>query len=79
MSTFLASTVGELFGGTFSFEGWGDTIQANYWKGFDSVNNGLNTVLSWVGALGAIYTLGSNDAKTLHNDKVLTITGEVYA
>ena len=79
MSTFLASTVGELFGGTFSFEGWGDTIQANYWKGFDSVDNGLNTVLSWVGALGAIYTLGTADAKTLQADKVLTVSGKAWA
>ena len=75
MANFLSSTVGVLFGGKFSFENWGDTLEGNYWKGFDSVNNGLNTVLSWVGALGAIYTLGTNDAKTIHNDKVLGITG----
>ena len=78
MGKFLNSTVGQIFGGSFSFEGWGDTLKANYW-GFDTVNEGVNTVLGWVGGLAAIYTLGSNDAKTLHNDKVLTITGKVYA
>ena len=77
--TFNTNLIGELFGGTFSFEGWGDTIQANYWKGFDSVNNGLNTVLSWVGALGAIYTLGTAEAKTLQADKVLTVSGKAWA
>lgn len=75
MANFLSSTVGVLFGGNFSFDNWGAELEDNYWKGFDSVNNGLNTVLSWVGALGAIYTLGTNDAKTIHNDKVLGITG----
>ncbi len=77
MTNFLSSTVGVLFGGKFSFENWGDTLEGNYWKGFDSVNNGLNTVLSWVGALASIYTLGTNDAKTLHNDSVLGITGKL--
>ena len=79
MSTFLASTVGQLFGGSFSFEGWGDALEGAYWKGFDSVDNGLNTVLSWVGALGAIYTLGTAEAKTLQADKVLTVSGKAWA
>lgn len=74
MGTFLKSTVGVLFGGSFSFENWGNTIQENYWNE-DSV---VNSVLSWVGALGAIYTLGTNDAKTLHNDKVLKIDGTSF-
>ena len=47
MANFLSSTVGVLFGGEFSFENWGDTLEGNYWKGFDSVNNGLNTVPPW--------------------------------
>ena len=38
----------------------------------------VNSVLSWIGALGAIYTLGTNDAKTLHNDKVLKIDGTSF-
>lgn len=70
MGTFLKSTVGVLFGGSFSFENWGNTIQENYWNE-DSV---VNSVLSWVGALGAIYTLGTNDAKTKHNDSVVSFT-----
>ena len=74
MGTFLKSTVGVLFGGNFSFENWGNTIQESYWNE-DSV---VNSVLSWVGALGAIYTLGTNDAKTLHNDKVLKIDGTSF-
>ena len=78
MANFLSSTVGVLFGGNFSFENWGDTLEGNYWKGFDSVNHGLNTVLSWVGALASIYPLGTNDAKTLHNDKVLKIDGTSF-
>ena len=79
MTNFLSSTVGVLFGGEFSFDNWGTTLEKNYWKGFDSVNAGLNTVLSWVGALASIYTLGTNDAKTLHNDKVLTVSGKAWA
>ena len=71
MGKFLESTVGVLFGGKFSFENWGNTIQSNYWNE-DSV---VNSVLSWIGALGAIYTLGTNDAKTYHNDNVLYISG----
>lgn len=71
MGKFLESTVGVLFGGNFSFDNWGTTIQNNYWNE-DSV---VNSVLSWIGALGAIYTLGTNDAKTLHNDSVLYISG----
>ena len=27
-----------------------------------------------LGALASIYTLGTNDAKTLHNDKVVSFT-----
>ena len=77
MPKFLSSTIGQIFSGSFSFEGWGNTLETNYW-GFDTVNEGVNTVLGWVGALGAIYTLGTGDAKTLHTDKVLKIDGTTY-
>ena len=71
MPTFLQSTVGVLFGGNFSFENWGNVLETNYWKEDDL----LNSVLSWVGALGAIYTLGTDTAKTFHNANALSITG----
>ena len=79
MGAFIDTTVGTLFGGNASWDTFEGKAQANYWKGFDTVANGVNTLLSWVGIGAAIYTLGSNDAKTLHNDKVLTISGKVYA
>ena len=71
MPAFLQSTVGVLFGGDFSFENWGNVLETNYWKKDDL----LNSVLSWVGALGAIYTLGTEAAKTFHNANALSITG----
>ena len=71
MPAFLQSTVGVLFGGDFSFENWGNVLETNYWKKDDL----LNSVLSWVGALGAIYTLGTDTAKTFHNANALSITG----
>lgn len=74
MANFLSSTVGVLFGGNFSFDNWGNALQDAYWKE-DDIGN---TLLSWVGGLAAIYTLGSNDAKTLHNDKVLKIDGTTF-
>lgn len=74
MGKFLSSTVGVLFGGSFSFENWGDTLQKNYWVE-DDIGN---TVLSWVGALASIYTLGTADAKTLQGDKVVKIDGTTF-
>ena len=74
MGKFLQSTVGVLFGGDFSFSNWGDTLQANYWKEDDLGNS----ILSWVGALASIYTLGTADAKTLQGDKVLKIDGTTF-
>ena len=75
MADFLSATVGQLFSGSFTFDKWGTALQNTYW-GSDSV---LNNLLSIVGGLAAIYTLGTNDAKTLHNDKVMTVTGKVWA
>ena len=71
MKTFLNSTVGVLFGGKFSFENWGDALQGAYWKE-DDIGN---TILSWVGGLAAIYTLGTEAAKTFHNANVVGIDG----
>ena len=79
MGAFIDTTVGTLFGGNASCDTFTGKFEDNYGADFSSWDAGFNTVMSWVGALGAIYTLGSNDAKTLHNDKVLTITGKVYA
>ena len=71
MKTFLNSTVGVLFSGNFSFKNWGDALQGAYWKE-DDIGN---TLLSWVGAAAAIYTLGTDAAKTWHNANVIGITG----
>ena len=38
----------------------------------------LNKIMGTLGGLAAIYTLGTNDAKTLHNDKVLKIDGTSF-
>ena len=37
-----------------------------------------NSILSWVGALASIYTLGTADANTLQGDKVLKIDGTTF-
>ena len=71
MKTFLNSTVGVLFGGNFSFKNWGDALQGAYWKE-DDIGN---TILSWVGGLAAIYTLGTDAAKTFHNANAVGIDG----
>lgn len=72
MPKLLNATIGHIFGG--NVEGTGAAIQDAYWIE-DDIGN---TVLSWVGALAAIYTLGINAAKTLHNDKVVKIDGTTY-
>lgn len=72
MPKLLNATIGQIFGG--NVEGTGAAIQDAYWIE-DDIGN---TVLSWVGALAAIYTLGINAAKTLHNDKVVKIDGTTY-
>ena len=71
MGTLLNSTIGVLFGGHASADALGNAIQDAYWIE-DDIGN---TVLSWVGAAAAIYTLGLNAAKTLHNTEVLYING----
>src|SRR5699024_2094311 len=78
MKNFLGSTVGVLFGGSFSFDNWGTALEGAYWKGFDPVDKGLNSVLSCGGALAAIYTLGTADAKTLQGEKGLKIEGTAF-
>ena len=69
--TLLSSTIGVLFGGHASADALGNALETAYWNP-DDIGN---TVLSWVGAAAAIYTLGINAAKTLHNDKVVKIDG----
>ena len=73
--TLLSSTIGVLFSGHASADALGTAIQDAYWIK-DDIGN---TVLSWVGAAAAIYTLGINAAKTLHNDKVIGIDGKAVA
>ena len=75
MKSFLNATVGQLFSGKFSFDSWGTTLQNTYW-GSDSV---INNLLSIVGGLAAVYTLGTADADVVQAEKVLTVTGEVWA
>ena len=72
--TLLSSTIGVLFGGHASADALGAKLEEAYWNP-DDIGN---TVLSWVGAAAAIYTLGINAAKTLHNDKVVKIDGTTY-
>ncbi|HJB58554.1 MAG TPA: hypothetical protein H9771_02650 [Candidatus Faecalibacterium faecipullorum] len=72
--TLLSSTIGVLFGGHASADALGAKLEEAYWD----PNDIGNTVLSWVGAAAAIYTLGINAAKTLHNDKVVKIDGTTY-
>ena len=72
--TLLSSTIGVLFGGHASADALGGALEDAYWNP-DDIGN---TVLSWVGAAAAIYTLGINAAKTLHNDKVVKIDGTTY-
>ena len=69
--TLLSSTIGVLFGGHATADALGAKLEEAYWD----PNDIGNTVLSWVGAAAAIYTLGINAAKTLHNDKVVKIDG----
>ena len=78
MGNFLSSTVGVLFGSNPTWDNFTGTLDDNYWFGFDSVSNGLRTVMSWVGGLASIYTLGTGDAKTLHTDKVLKVDGTSF-
>ena len=72
MTTLLSSTIGVLFSGNASADALGSALEDAYWNP-DDIGN---TVLSWVGGLAAIYTLGLNAAKTLHNDKVIGIQGK---
>lgn len=72
MTKFIDSTLGVMFGGNWldgeSMFGEGGTI-SGYYTGSETV---LNKVMGTLGGLATIYTLGSNDAKTKHNDSVVT-------
>ena len=69
MTTLLSSTIGVLFSGNASADALGTALEKAYWNP-DDIGN---TVLSWVGGLAAIYTLGIGDAKTEHVENVTTV------
>lgn len=72
MQPVIDATLGVMFGGS-----WGDgktlfgdngTI-STYYTGDKTV---LNKIMGTLGGLATIYTLGTNDAKTKHNDSVVS-------
>ena len=74
MQPVIDATLGVMFGGS-----WGDgktlfgdngTI-STYYTGDKTV---LNKIMGTLGGLATIYTLGTNDAKTKHNDSVVSFT-----
>ena len=74
MQPVIDATLGVMFGGS-----WGDgktlfgdagTI-SGYYTGKQTV---LNKIMGTLGGLATIYTLGTNDAKTKHNDSVVSFT-----
>lgn len=73
MQPVIDATLGVMFGGQ-----WGtDTLFGNngsisgYYTSDASV---LNKIMGTIGGLATIYTLGTNDAKTKHNDSVVSFT-----
>ena len=74
MQPVINATLGVMFGGS-----WGDdtmfgtdgTISGYYTDDSMSV---LNKIMGTLGGLATIYTLGTNDAKTKHNDTVVSFT-----
>ena len=71
MQPVIDATLGVVFGGN-----WGnDTLFgkdgsiSGYYTGKQTV---LNKIMGTLGGLATIYTLGTNDAKTKHNDSVVS-------
>lgn len=78
MQPVIDATLGVMFGGQ-----WGtDTLFGNngsisgYYTSDASV---LNKIMGTIGGLATIYTLGTADADVLQAEKVLTVSGEVWA
>ena len=72
MQPVIDATLGVVFGGSW---GGDDTLFgkdgsiSGYYTSESSV---LNKIMGTIGGLATIYTLGTNDAKTKHNDSVVS-------
>ena len=74
MQDVIDATLGVVFGGS-----WGDGKTlfgkdgsiSSFYTGDKTV---LNKIMGTLGGLATIYTLGTNDAKTKHNDSVVSFT-----
>ena len=79
MKPVLNATLGVMFGGNWldgkSMFGDQGTI-SGYYTGEQTV---LNKIMGTLGGLATIYTLGTADADVLQAEKVLTVSGEVWA
>ena len=68
MTSFVNTILGTAFGSTYAFGGISDTIGSKL-----ADMDFLNGAMQVVGGLMTIYTLGTNDAVTKHNDGVVTV------
>ena len=72
MKPVINATLGVVFGGSWGVDdtlfGEGGSI-SGYYTGEQTV---LNKIMGTLGGLATIYTLGTNDAKTKHNDSVVS-------
>ncbi len=74
MTPVINATLGVMFGGqwgTKTLFGTDGSISGYYTDEDVSV---LNKIMGTLGGLATIYTLGTNDAKTKHNDSVVSFT-----
>ena len=74
LSNFVGTILGTAFGTNYAFGGIIDAIDGQLSK-----FNGVNGLLQTIGGLAAVYTLGTADADVVQAEKVLTVTGEVWA
>lgn len=73
MQPVIDATLGVMFGGQWGTDTlFGDNGSiSGYYTSDASV---LNKIMGTLGGLATIYTLGTNDAKTKHNDSVVSFT-----
>lgn len=73
MQPVIDATLGVMFGGQWGTDTlFGDNGSiSGYYTSDASV---LNKIMGTIGGLATIYTLGTNDAKTKHNDSVVSFT-----
>ena len=73
MQPVIDATLGVMFGGQWGTDTlFGDNGSiSGYYTSDASV---LNKIMGTLGGLATIYTLGTNDAKTKHNDTVVSFT-----